>query len=288
MDIIWLDQSACQDVTLVGGKAAHLSQLITNYPVPLGFCLPTTLLSATEELDNLENDRVSSDMRHRLSTAYAMLEERCQRPNINVAVRSSAIGEDSLTDSFAGQYETYLNIVGKEAVIEAVIRCWRSAYQARVQTYRRQRGLETQQTQLAILVQQLILADVAGVVFSCHPVTGNREEIMINVSWGLGESIVGGTVTPDTFIVNKSTLTIADRHIAQKQYMTVMVANGTQELSVPRLMRGQPAITDAQAIEMAQLALKLETEMGWPVDIECAYQDNTLYLLQCRSVTTVV
>jgi len=125
------------------------------------------------------------------------------------------------------------------------------------------------------------------VVFSANPVTGNRDEVMINASWGLGESIVGGTVTPDTFVVRKSDLAVINRTIADKGCMTVSVPGGTREVDVPRFLRQQAALADEQAVEMAQLALSLETTMGYPVDIECAYASGELYLLQCRPITTL-
>src|SRR6186713_779371 len=109
---------------------------------------------------------------------------------------------------FAGPHETYLNIVGAEAIIQAVIRCWESARSEHALDYRRQQGLSVERPQLAVLVQRLVASDVSAVIFSANPITGSRDEIMINASWGLGESIVGGTVTPDTFVVRKSDLAI--------------------------------------------------------------------------------
>jgi pyruvate,water dikinase len=133
----------------------------------------------------------------------------------------------------------------------------------------------------------LVASDVSAVIFSANPVTGNRDEIMINASWGLGESIVGGTVTPDTFIVRKSDLAITNRTIADKQHMTVSTSGGTHEVEVPRFLRNETSLNDEQVIEMAKLALTLEITMEHPVDIECAYAGGELYLLQCRPITTL-
>ncbi|MEK7787869.1 MAG: PEP/pyruvate-binding domain-containing protein, partial [Chloroflexota bacterium] len=153
--------------------------------------------------------------------------------------------------------------------------------------YRRQQGLAVERVRLAVLVQQLVASDVSAVVFSANPVTGNRDEVLINASWGLGESIVGGTVTPDTFVVRKSDLAVTNRVIADKQRMTVSTPGGTREVDVPRFLRQQAAISDEQTVEMTQLSLTLETTMGYPVDIECAYANGELYLLQCRPITTL-
>jgi pyruvate,water dikinase len=222
-----------------------------------------------------------------LTTAYADLAKRCKMADPRVAVRSSAVGEDGQSASFAGQYDTYLNLVGAPAVIEAVGRCWASAQSERVLAYHRQQGRSVADIQLAVLVMQLVESDISIIAFSSNPVTHDRDEIVINASWGLGESVVSGTVTPDTYKVRKSDITITDRQIAEKQRMTVITLDGVKEVPIPRPMRRQRAMNDEQTVEVAQLALDLEHHMGWPVDIECAYQGGKLYLLQCRPVSTI-
>jgi phosphoenolpyruvate synthase/pyruvate phosphate dikinase len=204
-----------------------------------------------------------------------------------VAVRSSAVDEDGDVASFAGQHETYLNIAGVDAIVAAVRRCWKSALTPRALAYRRERGLATDRVGLAVLIQQLVAADVAAVLFSANPLTGARDEIVINASWGLGESIVGGTVTPDTYVARKAGGALLSRTLAEKRRMTVAVRGGTREVDVPRLLQAQPTLSDAQVAELAALAGSLEQGMGWPVDVECAYASGTLYLLQCRPITTL-
>ena len=207
--------------------------------------------------------------------------------DLSVAVRSSAVDEDGTTLSFAGQYETSLNIVGVDAVAEAIVRCWTSVRTAQALAYRRGQGLSTQGVRLAVLVQQLVPADAAAVVFSANPVTGNRNEVVINAGWGLGESIVSGTVTPDTYVIRKADLAVVSRAIAEKRRRTVLVPAGTQEVLVPRQQQRTPSIDAGQVVELARLGIALESAMGWPVDIECAYQGRDLYLLQCRPITTL-
>jgi pyruvate,water dikinase len=197
------------------------------------------------------------------------------------------VDEDGFTASFAGQHETYLNIVGAEAILQAVIRCWESARSDHALEYRRQQGLSVDRPQIAVFVQQFVASDVSAVVFSANPITGNRDEVMINASWGLGESIVGGTVTPDTFIVRKSDLAVEQRIIADKQRMTVSAPGGTHEVDVPRFLRSTSSLNDEQVVAMAMLALSLEITMEYPVDVECAYAGGELYLLQCRPITTL-
>jgi phosphoenolpyruvate synthase/pyruvate phosphate dikinase len=145
----------------------------------------------------------------------------CGVTDPSVAVRSSAVDEDDVTHSFAGQYETYLNISGIHAVAEAVVRCWTSVRTARALAYRQRHGSSVAGARLAVLVQQLAPAAASAVVFSANPVTGSDDEVMINASWGMGESLVSGTVTPDTYIVRKSDLAIGFRDIAAKRRMTV-------------------------------------------------------------------
>ena len=278
MDLLWLGDPKSFDSSLVGGKAANLSRLARMYHrVPDGFSLPVTVMDEVHPFE-LRDELICaiSDLMacHRLSEFIA-------------AVRSSAVDEDGATASFAGQHETYLNVVGAEAILQAVIRCWESARSEHALDYRRQQGLSVEHPQIAVFVQQLVASDVSAVVFSANPITGNRDEIMINASWGLGESIVGGTVTPDTFIVRKSDFAVVQRIIADKQCMTVSAPGGTHEVEVPRFLRNTSSLNDEQVIEMAKLALTLEATLGYPVDVECAYAGGELYLLQCRPITTL-
>jgi len=284
MLIVWLDQSAGQETALVGGKAANLSRLAADWPVPPGFCLTTTAFG--QWANHREGDPLPAEARELVAASYAQLAERLGIAVPRVAVRSSAVGEDSQTASFAGQYDTYLNLEGADAVVDAVARCWDSARSERVLAYHQQHSQSVSEIRLAVLVQLLVAADVSLVAFSANPVNNNRSEIVITASWGLGESVVSGTVTPDTFIVNKETWGVSTT-IADKERMTVIAPNGVREVIVPRPMRKLQTLTDAQVMEVAQLAQRLETHMGWPVDIEAAFHGETLYLLQCRPVSTL-
>jgi phosphoenolpyruvate synthase/pyruvate phosphate dikinase len=284
MAIVWLGQGKCQDCTLVGGKGANLCHLAAAYRVPPAFCLTA---SAFEHWHSQSADGAATlppELAAPLATAYRRLGEVCGAHPPRVAVRSSALDEDGQLASFAGQHASYLNLAGVEAVAAAILACWRSAQAPHVIEYRRHWGLSEEVT-MAVLVQQLIPADVSAVVFSANPVTGNREESLINASWGLGESIVGGSVTPDAYVVRKADLAIQQRQIADKERMTIPATNGTREISVPRWLRRQPVLSGEQIVEMACLSIRLEATMGWPVDVECAYRHGKLYLLQCRPIT---
>lgn len=276
--IRWLGEADCCDPAQVGGKAGNLARLARHYPVPPGFCLTADALA----------QRRPADYQETILQAYATLEQLTGNPEPGVAVRSSGIDEDGKSASFAGQYETFLNVRGAGGVLAAVDRCLQSAFAPRVLDYRLQNGLNSADGRLAVLVQQLVPADVSAVIFSANPVNGRRDEIVITASWGLGESVVGGTVTPDTFTLRHHSPAQISAQIGDKTRMTVPTASGTAEVPVPRLLRRQRTLTDAQLVEMAQMAMALEDEMGYAVDLECAWQGGKLFLLQCRPITTVL
>lgn len=202
-----------------------------------------------------------------------------------MAVRSSAVDEDGAGASFAGQHDTYLNLTGADAVADAVERCRASASSDRAVAYRNGQGLEAT-TAIAVLVQQLVPADVAAVVFSIDPRTG-ADDVVINASWGLGESIVGGSVTPDVYIVRRLGLAVTSRLRGAKERMTVRTPEGTREVRVPTVLRERFALDDADVLAAGTLALELEAATAAPVDVECAFHAGVLYLLQCRPVTAV-
>ncbi|MBN1261125.1 MAG: PEP/pyruvate-binding domain-containing protein [Anaerolineae bacterium] len=277
MQIYWLDSPACRDPIIVGGKAANLGRLAGQHPVPPGFCVSTQ----TGKENAIENDPYQG-----LASAYTFLGQRCGTALPRVAVRSSAIDEDGQRASFAGLHDTFLNIVGAEAVMHAVDRCIASAKTERAQHYRRSQGL-AENAAMAVLVQQLVVADVSAVVFSADPCTGRRDRIVINATWGLGESLVGGSVTPDLYVVRKHDLHILHRAPGDKARMTVADSDGTREVAVPGCMRKELSLSDVQIRKLARLAQTLEQSEGWPVDLECAFQGAQLYLLQCRPITTL-
>lgn len=283
MLVTWLDEAACQDPALSGRKAANLSRLAAKYPVPPGFCVTTE----AHALWAIESDPGSlpAEIHGLLARSYsALAQQSCATP-LRVAVRSSAIGEDGQEASFAGQYATYLNVSGLDEVADAVTRCWVSAQTEWVRAYRQHRGHAAPSQGMAVLVQELVPADVAFVAFSAHPVTGDPGEVVINANWGLGESIMDGAVVPDTYIVRKFDWSLTTQTIAEKQRMTVVRSAGAEEVATPRILRRQATLTGGQVQAIAQLATQLESELDWPVDIEGAYVADASYLLQCRPIS---
>lgn len=290
MTILWLGDEGCHEVERVGGKAANLSRLAADYRVPIGFCITPQMYALW--LDSLPEETapqrtLPQSLDDAVSREYQEIAVRCGVTEPAVAVRSSALEEDGLKSSFAGQYDTYLNIRGPEAIAVAIVKCWDSVSGERMTSYRKEHNLASENLGVAVLVQQLIPAEVSGVVFSANPVSGSREEVMINSTWGLGESLVSGKVTPDTLIVRKSDFEVKDKYVGEKGLMTVLAEGGTTEVNVPISDRQAFTLDGEKTRDITRLALELERKMGWPVDLEFAYYANDLYLLQCRPITTL-
>lgn len=187
-----------------------------------------------------------------------------------VAVRSSATAEDLPEASFAGQQETYLNVCDETALMTAVKHCWSSLWTGRAIAYRARQGIAPDAVGLAVVVQQMIPAQAAGILFTVNPVTGARDEVIVNAAWGLGEAIVAGQVTPDTVVVDKATLRVKHVEIGDKAVMTAPTEAGTAEVEVDAARRAQAALTPEQAAELARLGVAVEAHFGGPQDIEWA------------------
>ena len=267
--ILWLEDPAAASARHTGGKAAALAALADRLPIPPGFVVVGAVDPAAIEL------------------AYAELAGRTDSDEPVVAVRSSAADEDGMDSSFAGQHETILGVRGIDEVLAAIAECRASQHSDRALHYRRANGLTRPGAPLPVLVQLLVPADAAAVVFSVNPVAPGTGDVLVNASYGLGESIVGGTVTPDDFALHRTSLAVTRRTIADKRRMTVRAPGGSREVDVPAPLRRLPSITDAQARDAAGLALELERELGFPVDLEVAWTGDDLHLLQCRPITTL-
>jgi pyruvate,water dikinase len=270
-EIQWLGDPGAHDAARVGGKAANLSRLAAHHPVPPGFVIAGG----------------RGGLGPAVAGAYERLGELAGAPEPAVAVRSSAVDEDGEDASFAGQHETYLGVAGIDAVLRAIEDARASALAERALEYRRAHGLAGPAGPLPVLVQALVPADAAAVVFSANPVTAARDEVVVNASLGLGESIVGGTVTPDTYVLARPGLELRERRLAEKRRMTVSAPGGSREVDVPGLLRRAPSLTDEQAREAAALAVELEASLGHPVDLELAWSRSRLHLLQARPITTL-
>jgi len=297
----------------VGGKAGNLGELTrAGLPVPPGFCLTThAYREATEHagldeiLDELEGTADSdvaalSALAERARTAVlavpmppgiaeAVLAEYARLgPDVPVAVRSSATAEDLPFASFAGQQDTYLNIVGGDDVLDAVRRCWASLWTERAVVYRATQGVDNRTVRLAVVVQQMVDAAVAGVLFTANPVTGRRREAVIDASPGLGEAVVSGAVNPDHFVVDTGREVILDRRLGDKRLTIRSVPGGGTEHIELESGLDDACVTDEQLIALARLGDQVEEHFGSPQDTEWAIDAaGTLWLTQARPITTL-
>ena len=303
------------DIPAAGGKGANLGELTTaGFPVPAGFVLTTGAYDAFVQTHGLQQQIVglahtvsvadpqssaaasekiralftrgviADDVASEIAAAYGQL---TQTYGHAVAVRSSATAEDLPTASFAGQQDTYLNIQGDDALLDAVKQCWASLWTVRAISYRMRQNIDPATVSLAVVVQQLVPADAAGILFTANPVNGQRDQVLINATWGLGEAIVSGQVTPDTVVVDKSTWKILSRDTVTKTMMTVRTKTGTEEQSVPRAQQEQQVLDDATTVQLARFGEQIEAHYNMPMDIEWAIADGTIAILQARPITSL-
>ncbi|MGO4228664.1 PEP/pyruvate-binding domain-containing protein [Arthrobacter sp. YAF34] len=302
------------DVAVAGGKGVGLGGLVqTGLPVPPGFVLNTAayadfvaanhLGAGIQELAALPTlaapqDYEDASKRIRalftggtlpaviaaeLDGAYRLL----GNGDAAVAVRSSATAEDLASASFAGQQDTYLNVRGPEALAAAVIDCWASLWTARAMAYRAREGIGPDAVRLAVVVQQMVEADAAGVMFTANPANGRRDQTVIGAAWGLGESVVSGTVTTDDVVVEADTGRVLSRRTADKEVMTVYADRGTHEQPVPAARRRQPVLDDKAAAELAGHGTRIADHFGAPQDIEWARAGDQFFILQSRPITAL-
>ena len=303
----------------VGGKGANLGEMVgAGLPVPPGFCVtahayqdflqeaelqdPIGKIIAEMQPEVLEDVRTRSESVQKLITnasipaeiersiteAYLKLCQEMGEDDLPVAVRSSATAEDLPDASFAGQQETYLNIRGVPSLLEHSRLCWASLWSHPAVTYRNEQGFEHEKVHLCIAVQAMIEAEVAGILFTANPVSGSRDETLMNASWGLGEAVVSGLVTPDTITVSRPEHRILDYAVGSKE-ITIHYARegGIVEVQTSDEQRAGRALTDQQALELADLGGEIETHYGAPQDIEWALRRDKLYILQSRAITTL-
>ena len=300
-------------VAAVGGKGAHLGELsrIEGICVPAGFCVTTDVFqrimadapSIDDRLDRLSrlkpDDReairalsaeirrtiegiaIPDDLTAAVTRALARLGEQAA-----YAVRSSATAEDLPTASFAGQQDTYLNVVGPAAVLQHVSRCWASLFTERAVTYRLRNGFDRRKVQMAVVVQQMVFPHAAGVLFTADPITSSRKVASVEASFGLGEALISGLVNADIYKVRDGE--VVAKAVATKQLaIHALPAGGTQEQAIEPERQEQPALTDAQVVQLAQLGRRIEAHFGRPQDIEWCLVDDGFQIVQSRPITTL-
>lgn len=310
-----LNSEYATDSRIVGGKGANLGRLAdAGFPVPPGFVVTThaydefvrsndLAFHIEKTLNGLDYDNVDeleseTEKLRAAITASSMPDEIAKEilsaygklgDDSWLAVRSSGTAEDLEGASFAGQYDTYLDIKGSDALLEAVKRCWASMWTARVTAYRHRKGFGHDDVGIAVVAQAMVEADVAGVMFTGNPMNARADEIVINANWGLGEAVVSGSVTPDEYVVGRDTLKIKRKAVGSKELRVVRdPAGGTIEEAVPAEDRARYALSDDQARKLAKLGRDVMSQYKeLPQDTEWALADGTFYLLQSRPVTGV-
>mgnify|MGYP002817841741 CR=1 FL=1 len=300
----------------IGGKGRSLARMACNgFAVPGGFLVtadayrrlvaeqdlqativnlakpslvdgyPNFEQSAKEISDLILAVPIPADVAQEIQAAYENLKTEDQP----VAVRSSANAEDLPGLSFAGQQETFLNVRGSAYVVEAVRKCWASLWTAQAMSYRHQNGIPQDSVVMAVVVQIMVPSEVSGILFTANPATGERSELIVNASFGLGEAVVGGQVTPDTFIVNRKDLSLKEQVLGPKSQQIVYDGDqGVQLVDVTAADRAVPSLSEDQLRELTSTALEIEAlYQGAPQDIEWAFCDGKLHLLQSRPITNL-
>ncbi|MYU12995.1 phosphoenolpyruvate synthase [Streptomyces sp. SID8361] len=311
--VLDLREVAETQVAVVGGKGGHLGGLsrIEGIRVPDGFCVTTDAFrqimaevpSIDDQLDQLS--RVNPDDREAIRTLSARIRRTIEGIAIPgdlagaitralgrhgeqaaYAVRSSATAEDLPTASFAGQQDTYLNVVGPTAILQHISRCWASLFTERAVIYRRRGGIDHRTVHMAVVVQRMVFPDAAGILFTADPVTGNRKVATVDAGFGLGEALVSGLVNPDVFTVRHGE--IVARTIAAKQRAVhALPDGGTREAAIDARRQEQPALTDAQVVRLVELGRRIEAHFGRPQDIEWCLVDDDFQIVQSRPITTL-
>jgi phosphohistidine swiveling domain-containing protein len=313
VDVRWLEEVRRADTALVGGKAANLGELFAHgFPVPPGFVVTAPACQAVfdalglaTELARLggssaaeaESARVaiaarihtapiSPALEDAITSAHAALRARCGE-DLVCAVRSSATAEDTGAASFAGQHGTYYYVDAAQ-LLPMVRSCWASLWSKEAVSYRATNGIDHATTYMAVVVQQMIPSEVSGVTFTVNPVTGARDEVVVESSWGMGAGIVDGRVTPDRYVLRRADLAIRERRIAQKRVRvstTLRPDAVGRVVQVPLDQRLAESLSDDLVVAIARLAVRAEEHFGAPQDVEWAVAGGRVYILQSRPVT---
>ncbi len=310
--VLPFSQLSKDHVSVAGGKGAQLGEITkAGIPVPPGFVvltasfdemleennLKTTIAELLKHVDIKKTDTVNTaseeirkiighakvphNVEKEVHTAFDSLGAQY------VAVRSSATAEDASAASWAGELETYLNIQRPD-LMENVKKCWSSLFTPRAIFYRIEKGMAHTQISVAVVVQKMVQSEVAGVAFTVHPVTQDRNQMVIEAGWGLGEAVVGGLVTPDNYVVDKAEQLLLDVTVnAQDKMIAKDKAGKTHEIEVPHDKREKQKLDGRTIMKMAELFSKIEAHYGKPQDIEWAYEAGSVYVVQTRPITTL-
>ncbi|MCL4383860.1 phosphoenolpyruvate synthase [Patescibacteria group bacterium] len=317
-NILWFSQVNHSDIGEAGGKGANLGEMYNlGIPVPNGFVVTASayfrfldenklnekikeVLKATdvddpEQLQNaslkiktlIKKSTVSEELANEIMKAYKKLSDYGGLRNVPVAVRSSATAEDLPDASFAGQQETFLDVIGESNVVNRVRDCWASLFTPRSIFYRQKKHYDHFKVGIAVPVMKMVKSDVSGIMFTINPVSNNKSQIVIETIWGLGEYIVQGKITPDQHVVTKHEWKIETKYCTPQKVMLVRGEHETKEIAVPKSKQEAFKLTDAQIIRLAKIGQKLQDHYRHPQDIEFAVEKDKLFVVQTRPITTI-
>lgn len=307
------NELSAQDVAQAGGKGASLGEMTrAGVPVPGGFVILASvfekfleetdigieigLLLSSVNYSEIHSAEYASGKIQSLilgATLPANIAEEIRKAHQTlgtqyVAVRSSATAEDSGSAAWAGQLESYLNTT-KDTLLNNVQRCWASLFTPRAIFYRLEKKLGDKHIAVAVVIQKMVQSEVSGIAFSVHPITEDRNQLIIEASYGLGEAIVSGQVTPDAYVVEKEPRNILDKKVVAKERGLYMTEGGKNDwVSINEERAGKQALTDNEILQLSELVLSIERHYGFPCDIEWAFEAGKFYIVQSRPITTLV
>lgn len=312
-DVLWFKEIDRKSGAEVGGKGANLGEMVqSGFPVPDGFVITAQAYFRFIKANNLE-DKVRAILEpldvnnsQKLQKAAKQVQEiilKAKMPdelatniitayhklgkNVNVAIRSSATAEDLPEASFAGQQATFLNIHKDKKVLKYTQAAWASLFEARAIFYRVNQGFDHFKVGIAVPVQKMVQSDVSGIMFSINPINNNDDFVIVEAIWGLGENIVQGTVTPDHYVVRKKDWEVTKAQKVKQNIEMVRKLGRTKNYKVPKSRQEKRKLTDKQAADLAKLAVKLQEHYDHPQDIEWAIEDDKIYIVQTRPITTI-
>ncbi len=316
-NVLWFKELNRNSLGEAGGKGANLGEMYdAGFPIPNGFVTtsgayfkfldannlrePITKILAALDVNNSDalnkasaeikqlivEGQIPRDIHDDIVNAYKKLNEMAGR-EVYVAVRSSATAEDLPTASFAGQQSTFLNIFGEKEVVKAVKDCWASLFESRAIFYRVQNNFEHMKVGLSAVVQMMVQSEKAGVVFTVDPMTQDKNVISIETAYGLGEVVVSGSITPDTYYVDKNNFKILKKNVVKQPWMLVKIEGKNQHAEIKEDLQGNQKLSDLEIKDLAKICAKIEQHYEFPQDIEYAFEKGNLYIVQSRPITTL-
>jgi pyruvate,water dikinase len=289
IEVLNLEELSRTNTKAFGGKASHLGELMRlGIRVPSGFCLGHAAIAALTCNAGQKINEVDAVLKSKLAEIvgpyFSSLTKHAGAGTL-LAVRSSASGEDSAGASFAGQFDSILGVRTIDEVCDAIILCWKSKSSGRAISYTRKRKLPT--ASMSVIVQQLIVPEIAGVCFTCHPVTFDKDMVVVEANWGFGDTVVSGMVSPDHFEVSAKSRKVKIRLVARKRCMSILLGHKIERVPIPEDQQRSACLNDVDLFKIVDTALTIQAHFNHPQDIEWVLAGGKLFIVQSRPVTVV-